>query len=417
VRPSEQLFQSVLHINEKGGRFGGTEGYIHGFAEICAHHGISSYLIYDKVCGEFSKNLTYLWVPGLGKRKAITDAPERTAEIVCRVRPDVVYLHNIFDGEIVHALGRLERSLSLLWYVHDHYPTCLTELRSRKSADGMVCELPLSERCLEEIQKGNCLKRYADREYTHSDVMTRMDLLESAQSADIIVVVSEYMEKVLVSNLPQLNSKIKVLPRQIRKPTPHRPARQSPMLRLAYSGRITREKGLHVALRALMLLPEDVDIEFSIAGVIENAPYWEECLELIEQVKRVKSHFKIDYLGFLPYQVTDELYSQIDILIVPSIWAEPLGAVAAEALSHKAAVIVSDAGGISTWVKHLETGLLVEPDNPAAIASAIERLSGNRELLRMLAEKGQSLIHTQFTAERHFEVLSQEIRGISRNSN
>ena len=410
---SKEAFQSVLHINEKAGRFGGTEEYIRGFAKICAHYDISSYLIYDKAYDLLLSNLTCFQVPGLGERQPTTDTSINIKKIIQQVQPDVVYIHNIFDGRIVHALNSPDRSYTLLWYIHDHYPTCLTELRSRKSADGVVCKRPISENCLEEIQKGNCLKRYADKDYSHSDIVSRRALLESVQVVDIVIVISKYMEKVLVSNLPHLDGKIKVLPRQVRKPTSHRLARTGSPLHLAYSGRITHEKGLHVALKALMFLAKDIEMEFSIAGIIENTSYWQECLQLIEEIKKAKPYFKVDYLGFLPYQVTDELYSQIDILIVPSIWGEPFGAVAAEALSHKAAVIASDVGGISTCVKHQETGLLVEPDNPPAIALAIERLASNRDLLSSLAEKGQPLIHSQFTAEKHFEVFTQEISKIS----
>ncbi len=89
---------------------------------------------------------------------------------------------------------------------------------------------------------------------------------------DTIVVVSEYMADVLMANLSPLRAKIKLLPRQVRKPASQRPAKQGQLLHLAYISRIGR-KGLHVALKALTLLPWDIEIKFSIARVIENAPF------------------------------------------------------------------------------------------------------------------------------------------------
>ena len=91
------------------------------------------------------------------------------------------------------------------------------------------------------------------------------------------------------------------------------------------------------------------------------------------------------------------------------------GAIAVEALSHKVAVIASDIGRLASSVRHRETGLLVGPDSPNALASAIEELAHNRELLSSLAKRGHSLISSQFTAEKHFEVFSSLISNALRN--
>ncbi|HEX3974754.1 MAG TPA: glycosyltransferase family 4 protein [Solirubrobacteraceae bacterium] len=60
--------------------------------------------------------------------------------------------------------------------------------------------------------------------------------------------------------------------------------------------------------------------------------------------------------------------------IVPSIWPEPFGQVAVEAMSVGTPVVASDIGGLRDIVAHDVTGLLVAPADPVALADAVRRL-------------------------------------------
>ena len=60
--------------------------------------------------------------------------------------------------------------------------------------------------------------------------------------------------------------------------------------------------------------------------------------------------------------------------VVPSVWHEPMGQVAVEAMSCGRAVVVSDVGGLRDTVEHGVTGLRVPPGDPAALAGALDGL-------------------------------------------
>lgn len=60
--------------------------------------------------------------------------------------------------------------------------------------------------------------------------------------------------------------------------------------------------------------------------------------------------------------------------IVPSVWEEPMGQVAVEAMLAERPVVASDVGGLRDIVVHGETGFRVPPRHPAALAEAIDRL-------------------------------------------
>ncbi len=318
-------------------------------------------------------------VPGLEDRNCVKDVSRQIRNIVNDIEPDVVYIHNIFDGRIAHSLRTSDRRYLLFWYVHDHYLTCLTELRAQTES---LCKKPLSPACLDQINKGNCIKRFIGRDYTTLDLNLRLKLLNSIQVMDRVIVISEYMRDILLKNEPNLKGRISVLPRQVRDSD-------------------------YIVNNSLSLGKKDVKATFSIAGAIEKSDYWKECTTLIEEVKNKNIH--VEYLGLLSYEKTDELYKKINILIVPSLWGEPFGVVGAEALAHSVAVIASDAGGISTYMKNRETGLLVKLNDPSAIAKAITTFYKDRALLSRTAKRGKSLIAKEFNSQIHFRSLSRII--------
>ena len=101
----------------------------------------------------------------------------------------------------------------------------------------------------------------------------------------------------------------------------------------------------------------------------------------------------------------DRLYGSLDILLVPTIWAEPFCATGAEALAHGVVVIASEIGGLPTSLKDGETGILAPPRDAKALSAALERVMKEPRASARVQENGRSLIATQFTSEKHFEAL------------
>lgn len=404
-------------MNDKAGRFGGTEEYIVTLATALRPLGVSSSLIYGEGHGELPRELAeYHHVPGLAARSGRPETARAVLDLVNRLDPDVVYVHNIFDARILGLLDAPGRRYRILWYVHDHFPSCLTELRARRHEPQVVCSRLLSLDCAQEVREGRCALRFADRSYGEEDVFARWELLGAARHVDALVVISEYMGRLLRSHLPELAQLVRVLPRQIRggfpdsavyerRKAPAVPGQRAPRLRLAFCGRLAPEKGLDVALDALARLPAHLQADFVVAGVVENEPYWRSCQSHMQRLSRERPELRLEYRGPLPYQEVDRLYRESDVVLVPSVWGEPAGAVAAEAMRNGAAVIAADVGGLSTWVRDGETGLLVPPRDPVALARAITLLQREPPLRRRLAEAGRRLVSEHFTVEAHLQAL------------
>lgn len=87
----------------------------------------------------------------------------------------------------------------------------------------------------------------------------------------------------------------------------------------------------------------------------------------------------VHHIGTVVNEAVPALFDRALFGIVPSVWAEPFGIVAIEAMQAKRAVIVSDTGGLGELVQHEETGLLVPPGDVRALAAAMTRLLANPE--------------------------------------
>lgn len=87
------------------------------------------------------------------------------------------------------------------------------------------------------------------------------------------------------------------------------------------------------------------------------------------------------------------LYASSDIVAVPSIWAEPFGLTALEAMSCGTAVVASRAGGLPDFVADNETGLLFRPGDHKDLATKLSDLLDDEDYrLRIGAKARESVI-------------------------
>ncbi|MFH1732966.1 MAG: glycosyltransferase family 4 protein [Planctomycetota bacterium] len=83
------------------------------------------------------------------------------------------------------------------------------------------------------------------------------------------------------------------------------------------------------------------------------------------------------------------LLSAAAIFCCPSVWAEAFGWVNAEAMACEVPVVSTTAGAIPEVVEHGETGLLVPPGDPDAMAAAIIELLASPERRKAMGEAGR----------------------------
>jgi glycosyltransferase involved in cell wall biosynthesis len=88
----------------------------------------------------------------------------------------------------------------------------------------------------------------------------------------------------------------------------------------------------------------------------------------------------------------------LDVAVLPS-WREAQGLSILEAMALSRPVVASDVGGIPEMIEDGVTGLLVEHDNPVALAAALVRLLKDHAYADTLARAGHDLVHDRFCIE------------------
>jgi glycosyltransferase involved in cell wall biosynthesis len=149
-----------------------------------------------------------------------------------------------------------------------------------------------------------------------------------------------------------------------------------------YIGRLVYEKGLHVLLDAW---PE-VRAQMPKARlVIAGTGNYMETLKSRAQALGING--EVQFTGFVSDEDREKLYHVADIATFPSLY-EPFGIVALEAMAAHCPVIVAETGGLLEVVAPHETGLTVQPNNPASLAWGILHTLQHPDWSRARAENG-----------------------------
>lgn len=169
---------------------------------------------------------------------------------------------------------------------------------------------------------------------------------------------------------------------------PDIPARvASEKLRIGFIGRLRGLKGIERILEAMTCFDKE-NVSLVIAGSGE-ARY--------EQKLRAMSTGNVEFLGFVK---PAEFFRQVDLLVAPSLWHEPLGRIVFEAYAHGIPVIGAKRGGIPELIDIGKTGYLFDPD---------DRKSLVKEIKRFIADPGLSLAMQANCLIKAKEYLPQKI--------
>lgn len=119
-------------------------------------------------------------------------------------------------------------------------------------------------------------------------------------------------------------------------------------------------------------------------------------MELDRQAKELDVEDIIFFLGFR--KDIPKILSSLDLFVLSS-HLEGMGSSILDAMASRLPVVATKVGGIPEVVIHGETGLLVPPRNPSALARAILMLYSDKTLSSRLGQKGYELVHRKFSAE------------------
>ncbi len=163
---------------------------------------------------------------------------------------------------------------------------------------------------------------------------------------------------------------------------------------LLYAGRLVTFKGIDHLLGALALLPK---ARLLLAG---EGPHRR---QLEEQAARLGLSGRVHFLGNRPHAELPALYAISDLFVMPSTDHETFCVAACEAMGCARPVVAARTGGLVEVVRDGETGFLVPPADPHALAERMRTLLDDPTLRERMGRAGREWTNSMFTWERVIE--------------
>jgi glycosyltransferase involved in cell wall biosynthesis len=171
---------------------------------------------------------------------------------------------------------------------------------------------------------------------------------------------------------------------------------------LLYIGRLARRKGVDVLLRALARVAGDVRLVVAGSGV--------ERQNLEELARALGVGERVVFVGAVHGANKAWLFQNTLGTIVPSRMSEAFGLVVLESYATGKPVVAARHPGLASLVREGETGWLVPPESPEAMAAAIEALLADAPRRGSMGEAGRRFVQGftwRAVARRHVELYEQ----------
>lgn len=215
--------------------------------------------------------------------------------------------------------------------------------------------------------------------------------------ADAVVVVSDFVGKTIERKDSRLSAKIYLLHngldiQRIRQSRINRYEGGEPLI-LSY-GTLSSRKGFDVGIEAIAFLKHVFGIQARYQ-IIGDGPHRADLLRLID--KKGLSD-QIEVLGF--QDKVHKYVAQADIVLIPSVWEDPLPLVVIESMANSKVIVASKSGGITEMISDQKEGFIVPKNNPKKIAERIIYIINHPEEANKVADRAYKRVREDFTIER-----------------
>jgi glycosyltransferase involved in cell wall biosynthesis len=219
-------------------------------------------------------------------------------------------------------------------------------------------------------------------------------LLKLAPSVDRFVVNSPYTRKLLLGHFPDWEQRVTLaLPAvsdEWRDAFAEATAKATESVRLLTVARLHPRKGQLEVIEALSSIPtgETAELSYHIVGEARRQSW---CKKI--EGEKVTCPYNVELAGALEGLALQQAYAAADIFVMASRpdpkSIESFGIVYLEAAAAGLPVIAADVGGVRDAVKEGETAILIPPDDPDALRSALLELINNPDKRRQMGEAGK----------------------------
>lgn len=182
-------------------------------------------------------------------------------------------------------------------------------------------------------------------------------------------------------------------------------------LKLLYAGRLTSEKGVSTAIRALAQVPQREDRPVTLDLLGGGDPRYHKDLKNLVRQSRLESRVK--FRRSVPRSEMPTVLAEYDALLFPSEWAEPFSRIVMEAMAAGLVVIGTTTGGTGDVLVEDLTGLTFPPGDARALAGQIQHLRDSRMLGHRLSGEARRRVERKFTFERMVDEIEAYLESLA----
>ena len=263
----------------------------------------------------------------------------------------------------------------------------MLKMISKESSEKQLIEIHNRPYLIEQIAKKS---NFPITLFLHNDPQTmkgsksvkdRQNILEKCEA---VFCVSEFIKNKFLEGISIKTEKVYVLYNGVDRKIKKFPKKKKEIL---FVGRLVSEKGADLYVQTLRSIASTFpDWKFGLIGSFrlgEHKNTNSYAHRVIKNFKEIGS--QAFFYGFKNQEFVEEKMKTASIIVIPSIWEEPFGLVAAEAMSNGISIIASKVGGMPEIIG--DNGVLIENINYKKLKKNLIELLRNNSLRESYQQK------------------------------
>jgi glycosyltransferase involved in cell wall biosynthesis/MoaA/NifB/PqqE/SkfB family radical SAM enzyme len=314
------------------------------------------------------------------------------AKLISDIKPDIAHIGHLnhLSTGLVDELNK--QKIPIVFTLHDFWLMCPRgQFLTRgigKEHNFQLCSGQQDHKCVNDCYKVYFSGREADEEQDteHWSSWIHQRMIETnaiIDKVDLFIAPSNYLRNRFVKEFSVPKNKIIFLDYGF--PTEYltqsEKSKEKTNFTFGYIGTHITSKGVNQLIEAFREIEEPATLKIygRHNGQSTNA------LKLLAATSKNKIEFVGEYIN---HNLANDVFSKVDCIVVPSIWAENSPLVIHEAQSCKVPVITADFGGMKEYVQHKVNGLLFEHRNTNSLKEQLRFAIANPNLLKQFGERG-----------------------------
>lgn len=368
----------ILLVHNDYGKYSGEEAVVEKMAGMLAGLGhevaqlrMTTAGARESLSGKIRGFVSGIWCPS--GVKAMREALERE-------KPDVVNVHNLYPFISPAALRECKRvGVPVVMTIHNFRLMCPTGLFMR---DGRPCEL-----CLRKGNEWGCVRYNCEHSalksigYAARNAVARRGR-HYLDCVDRFACITDFQRRKLIeAGFPE--ERLLVIPNSMDASTVAEPSLGD---YVAYSGRISREKGVDMIIETARRHP---GIPFKIAGAVRDS-------DIVADLPA-----NVELVGYLNAKELAAFYSRARFIVMASRWYEGFPMTILEAASYSKPTVAPDHGGFTEIIGAGKDaiGVLFTPGDAQSLETAIVTLWNDPDETVRLGRQAHQKLLAQYSTD------------------